>query len=103
MTSSTRNPSPNPATLDAADKANLTYLSKFGLSLSVAQHINSRLILNDIHIDDSATASDIKLNLWVRNYLEGYQLSPRLVIHMILEVFCEMFYELENTEFSRLD
>lgn len=60
----------NTATLDAtADKENLTYISKFGLFLSVIQHINSCLILNNNHIEDLTIASDIKLNSWVHNYL----------------------------------
>ena len=103
MSSSTSNSIADTATLDAADKANVTYISKFGLPSSVAQHINSRLILNDIHIDDLATALDIELNSWVFNCLESYQISPGLVIYMMLEVFCKEFYGWRYTEFSRLD
>ena len=103
MSSSTSNPSPNIATLDAAEKANPTYILKFGLPLSVAQHIDSCLILNDIHIDNPTTASDIKLNSWVLNCLESYQFRPSLVADMMLEVFCNKFYRWGYTEFSKLD
>ena len=103
MSSSTSNPSPNASTLDAAEKANLTYISKFRLPSSVAQHIDSCLILNDIHIDNPTTASDIKLNSWVLNCLESYQFRPSLVADMMLEVFCDIFYRWGYTEFSKLD
>jgi hypothetical protein len=103
MSSSTSDPSPDAATLDAADKANLAYISKFGLPSSVAQHIDSRLILNDIHIDNPTTASDIELNSWVLNCLESYQFRPSLVADMMLEVFRDEFYGWGYTEFSKLD
>lgn len=64
MFSSTNDPNLDITILDEiADKVNLTYISKFELPLIVAQYINSCLIFNDIHINDSITASDIKLNL----------------------------------------
>ena len=103
MSATTSDPSPNAATLDVAKKANLTYISKFGLSSSVAQHIDSCLIFNDIYIDNPTTASDIELNSWVLNYLESYQFRPSLVADMMLEVFRDKFYGWEYTEFSKLD
>lgn len=49
MSLSTSNPSPNTASLDIIiDKTNLNYISKFELSLNVAQHINFYLIFNNI-------------------------------------------------------
>ena len=100
MFSSTSNPSPNTITLNAA---NLIYILKFGLSLSIAQHINSRLILNDIHTNNPTIASDIELNLWALNCQESYQLSFGLVKHMIFEVFCKEYYRWGYTEFIKLD
>ena len=100
---STSNPSPNAATLDVAEKANVIYISKLGLSLSVAQHIDSCLILNNIHIDNPTTALDIELNSWVPNCLESYQFRPSLVADMMLEVFCNKFCRWRYTEFSKLD
>lgn len=51
------------ATLDAtADKKNLSYILKFELLLSIAQYINSCLIFNNNHINNSITALEIKLN-----------------------------------------
>ena len=50
-------------TLDAiAERENLNCISKFGLFTSVAQHIDLRLILYDVHIDDPTIASDVELN-----------------------------------------
>ena len=41
MSLSIHKPNPNIAILDAAlDKVNLTYISKFGLPVSIGQHIN---------------------------------------------------------------
>ena len=85
--------SPNAPTLDITDKANLTYILKFGLLLSVAQYIHSCLIFNDIHIDDFATVLDIKLNLWAVNCLESYKFSLKFVIYIMLEVFYKEFYK----------
>ncbi len=45
-----------------AIKENLSFIKKFGLLADIAQHIDSRLILNDIHIDNSITVSNVKLN-----------------------------------------
>lgn len=60
---STSNLNSDIATLDAIiDKINLTYILKFELPLSIAQYINSCLIFNNIHIDDSTIILDIKLN-----------------------------------------
>ena len=87
----------------AAIKENLSYIEKFGLPAGVAQRIDSRFILNDVHIDDPTTASDIELNSWVLNFLESYQLDSSLVVHMMLEVFRDEFQGWKYTEFSRLD
>ena len=79
-------------TLDAvAERENLNYISKFGLPANVAHHINSRLILHDIYINDPTIALDVELNSWVLNCLESYQLSPSLVVDLMLEVICEEF------------
>ena len=95
---------PETTTLDAAaERENLNCISKFGLPTSVAQHIDSRLILHDVHIDDPTIASDVELNSWVLNCLESYQLSPSLVVDLMLEVFREEFHGWGYTEFSRLD
>ena len=105
MSTSTSDQNPETATLDtAAERENLNYISKFGLPANVAQqHIDSRLILHDVHIDDPTIASDVELNSWVLNCLESYQLSPTLVVDMMLEVFREEFHGWGYTEFSRLD
>ena len=103
MSSSTSDPSPNAATLNVVEKTNLTYISKFGLPSSVAQHIDSCLIFNDIHIDNPTTASDIELNLYVFNCLKSYQFRPSLIADMMLEVFRNEFYGWGYTEFSKLD
>ena len=95
--------SPNTATFDTVDKLNLIYISKFELPSSVAQHIDSCLIVNDIHIDNPSTASDIKLNSQVLNCLENYQLRPSLVADIMLEIFYNKFYRQGYTKFSKLD
>ena len=80
-------------TLDAAtERENLNCISKFGLPVSIAQYIDLRLIFYNVHIDDPTIASDIKPNLWVLNSLESYQLSPSLVVNLMLEVFCKKFH-----------
>lgn len=53
MSSSISNSNPNVTTLDTTtNKVNPSNIFKFELSLSVTQHIYSRLILNNIYIDD---------------------------------------------------
>ena len=88
------NPNAKTSTLDAAAKLreNMNYIKKFGLSLSVAPHIGSQLILNDIHIGDPIIATDIDFNLYVFHCFENYQLSQDLVVDYKLEVFCEEFH-----------
>ena len=104
MSSSTSNHNPKTTTLDAvAERENLNYISKFGLPVNIAHHIDSRLIFYNIHIDNPIIASDLELNLWVFNCLESYQLSPSLVVDLILEVFCKKFQQWGYTEFSKLD
>ena len=105
MSNSTSDPNAETSTLDAAAelRENMNYIEKFGLPPSVAQHIDSRLILNDIHIDDPTIASDIELNSYVLHCLEIYQLSQSLVVDYMLEVFREEFHGWGYTEFSRLD
>ena len=50
-------------TLDAAaERENLNCILKFELPVSVAQHIDLRLIFYDIYIDNYTIASDIQLN-----------------------------------------
>ena len=67
-------------TLDAIERENLKYISKFGFPTSVAQNIDLRLILHDVQINDLSIALDVELNSWVFNYLESYQLRPTLVV-----------------------
>ena len=91
-------------TLDITTKReNLNYILKFGLFANVTQYINLRLILYNVYIDNSTITSDIKVNLWVFNCLESYQLSPSLIINLILEIFCEKFHKWRYIKFSRLD
>ena len=93
MSFSINNPNFDNTILDAAKvKDNMTYILKFGLFSSVAQHNNFWFIFNDIHIDDLVIALDIKLNSYIFNCLKSYQLSPTLVIYKMLEVFCNFFY-----------
>lgn len=40
----------------------MNYFKKFGLVKDVAQHINSRFIFKDVHIDDLIIALDIEIN-----------------------------------------
>ena len=104
MSSSTNDPNAETTTSNITTiKDNLSYIEKFGLPAGVAQHINSSLILNDVHIDDPTTASDIELNSWVLNFLESYQLDSSLVVHMMLEVFRDEFQGWGYTESSKLD
>ena len=81
----------------------MNYIKKFGLPPSVTQHIDSQLILNEIHIDNPIIALDIKLNSYVFHCLKNYQLSQSLVVDSMLEVFCGEFYRWGYTKFSRLD
>ena len=93
MSISTSNLNPKTTTLNITTIIeNLSYLAKFGLLPIVVQHIDTRLIFHDIHIDDPTTASDIEPNLWVLIYLENYQFSQTLVIHRMLKVFCNEFH-----------
>ena len=93
MSTSTSNLNPETTTLETTTiRENLSYLAKFGLPPSVAQHINTRLIFHDVYIDDPITASDIELNLCVLMCLENYQFSKTLVIHRMLKVLCDEFH-----------
>ncbi len=105
MSNPASDPNAETSTLDAAVdlKDNMNCIEKFGLSSSVTQQIDSRLILNGAHIDDPTIASDIELNSYVLHCLESYQLSQSLVIDYMLEIFYEEFYEWGYIEFSRLD
>ena len=105
MSNPARDPNAETSTLDAAAdlRENMNCIVKFGLPPSVAQHIDSRLILNDAHIDDPTIASDIEFNSYVFQCLESYQLSQSLVVNYILEVLREEFYGWGYTEFRRLD
>ena len=81
MSNPTSNHNSKITTLNAVTESeNLNYISKFGLSANIAHYINSRLIFYDVHIDNPTIASDVKLNLWVLNCLENYQLSPSFVV-----------------------
>lgn len=62
MVISINNLNPKVATFDVIDRENLIYITKFGLSFSVAQYINSCQILDNIHINNFTIASDIELN-----------------------------------------
>ena len=95
MSNLTSDPNAETSTLDGAAelRENMNYIEKFELSPSVTQHIDSRLIFNDIYIDNPKIASDIKLNLYVLHYLESYQLSQSLMVNYMLKVFYEEFHE----------
>ena len=104
FSSPTSDPNPkNKTSNTTAIKDNLSYIAKFGLPASVAQHIDFCFILNDVHIDNLTIVSNVKLNSWVLNCLESYQLSQSLVVDYMLEVFREEFHGWGYTEFSRLD
>lgn len=103
MSSTTSNRNINAATFNTAgDKENLTYMAKFGLPPSVAQHINLCLISKNIHIDDLMSASNMKLNSWIFYFLEIYYLRLDLFINIMLEVCRREFYKWEYMEFGRL-
>ena len=73
MSSPTSDYNPETTILDAvAERENLNYISKFGLPANVAHHIDSCLILHDVHIDDPIIVLSIELISWVLNYLESY-------------------------------
>ena len=98
------NRNPKTTTLDTvAERENLNCISIFRLPMSVVQYINSRLIFHGVHINDPTIALDVKLNSWVLNYLESYQLSPSLFVDLMLKVFCKEFYGWGYIEFSRLN
>lgn len=103
MSTSTSNLNLKAATLDAVDRENLIYITKFGLPLNIAQYINSCQIFNEIHINDPTIASDIELNSCVLNCIKSYKLRSTLVVKLILEVFCNEFHGWGYMEFSRLD
>lgn len=84
---------PKTTTLDIADRENLIYIVKFGISLSIAQYINFYQIFNNIYIDTFITASDIKLNSWFFNCLKSYKFRLTLFIKLMLKVFYDKFYE----------
>lgn len=58
--------------LDAAIKKNQNNILKFRLFASITKYINSCLIVHNIYIDNFKTTFDIKLNLYVLNYLKNY-------------------------------
>ena len=104
MLSSTNNSNAkNTSSNTAAIKKNLSYIKKFGLPASITQQINSYLIFNNVYINNLTITSDIKLNSWVFNYLESYQLDLSLVVHIMLEVFRDEFHGWGYIEFSKLD
>ncbi len=74
MSNSTRDLNPKTSTLDAVAELRkiINCIEKIGLPPSVAQYIDSRLILNDTHIDNTKIASNIELNLYVLYCLESY-------------------------------
>lgn len=93
MFTSTSNLNPKTTTLNTTIiRKNLSYFVKFGLSPSIAQYIDNRLIFHDVHIDNLIIVSDIEQNLWILNYLKSYQLNPTLVIYQILNFFYDDFY-----------
>ena len=94
MSNSISNQNAKTSTLNtvAQLRENINCIKKLGLPLSIVQHINSRLIFNDAHINDPIIASDIELHFYVLHYLESYQLNQILIIDYMLEIFCEEFY-----------
>lgn len=94
MSSPTSNRNPKTIILDVATKIreNRNYGEKFGLSVNVAQHIDSRLIIYDIHIDNLIIALNVEHNLWILNCCKSYQVRQTLVVNFMLEVFCKEFY-----------
>lgn len=88
MSSLTNNPNTKTTSLNTAViKENLSYIKKFELPIGVTQQIDFGLILNNIHINNPITTSNIKLNSYFLNYLKSYQLDLSLVVYMILKVF----------------
>ena len=83
MSNSTSNANAKTSILDAAAKLNknLNYIKKFRLPLSVTQHIDSWLILNDVYIKNPTIASNIKLNSYVFYHFEIYQPSKSLFVN----------------------
>lgn len=53
-------------------RENINYIKKFELISKIVQHINSCLILNNIYIDNSIIASNIKLNLYIFHCIKSY-------------------------------
>ena len=93
MSFSTNNPNAKKTSSNtAAIKDKLSYIKKFELFVDVIQHINSRLIIKDVHIDNPTIALDVELNSWVLNYLKSYQLNPSFIVYIMLEVFLDEFH-----------
>lgn len=91
---STSNKNSENIILDAIAKIkNLNYILRFELLISIAQHINLRLIFYDIYINNPIIASNVKLNSYIFSCLNSYQLNLSLVFNSMLEVFCKKFYE----------
>ena len=105
MSNSISNPNAKTSTLDATTelRKNMNYLEKFGLSPSIAKHINFQLIFNDIYINNPIIASDIELNSYILYYLEIYQFSQSLVVNYMLEIFHEKFHRWKYIKFSKLE
>ncbi len=74
MSNPVSNPNAKTITLDATTdlRENMNCIKKFGLLPSIAQSIDSQLILNSAHIDNSTIISDIKLNFYVLHCLKSY-------------------------------
>lgn len=73
MSSSTSDPNPKAPTLDAAiERESLIYITKFGLPSSVAQHIDSRLILHDVHINEPTNIFIFFLLFFIQESIISY-------------------------------
>ena len=104
MSSSISNLNPDTIILDTTtNEEKLTSISKFGLLLSIAQHINTSLIFHYVHINDSRSALDIELYSWVFIYLKIYQFSQTLMIHKMLKVFHNEFHGWGYIKFRKMD
>lgn len=68
-------------------RKNLDYILRFKLLIKVIQYINLCLIFYDIYINKPTIVLDIKLNLYIFNYLKIYLFTLNFIINLILKVF----------------
>ena len=74
MSNSISNQNAKTSILDATIKLkkNMNYLEKFELPLSITQYIDSRLIFNNVNINNPIIISNIEFNLYALHFIESF-------------------------------